>query len=86
MDEPGTRCGNGSSLRGSNADRTAHACAAEAAIAHGILRQILLVVVLGEIERRRIDDFGGDRTEALRLELALVACLRSLRGLALRGR
>src|SRR2546430_8232297 len=85
MDEPGTRCGNGSSLRGSNADRTAHACAAEAAIAHGILRQILLVVVLGKIELRRIEDFGGDRTEAPRLELLAIHGLRCLRGSALLG-
>src|SRR5258708_3538202 len=55
-----------------DADRAAHAGAAQAAIAHRVLRQILLVIVLGKIERRRIEDFGGDRIEAPRFELLLV--------------
>src|SRR5262245_37152245 len=64
-------------------DRTAHAGAAETAIAHRILRQVLLVIVLGEIERRRVDDLGGDRTKAAALELLLVHRLRRLGGFAL---
>src|SRR5262249_59588532 len=55
-----------------DADRAAHAGAAEAAITHGVLRQILLVVVLGKIECRRVEDFGGDRIEPPRLELLVV--------------
>src|ERR1700742_3679137 len=59
--------------------------AAEAAIAEGILRQVLLVIVLGEIELGRIDDLGGDGAVALLLQLGLVHRLRSL-GLLLLGR
>src|SRR5262249_8115233 len=70
-------------LRRGNADRAAHARAAEAAIAHRILRQILLVVVLGEIEWRSIADFGGNRAKALRLELLAVDLFRCFRGPAL---
>ena len=43
------------------ADRAAHAGAAETAIAHRILGEVLLMVVLGEIERRRVEDLGRDR-------------------------
>src|SRR5689334_20027499 len=54
------------SVRGNaDADRAAHPGAAKPAIALRILGQILLVVVLGEVERRRIADFGGDRAQAL---------------------
>src|SRR4029453_10605762 len=67
-------------------DRAAHPGAAEAAIAHRVLGQILLVVVLGEIELRRIEDLGGDRVETPRLERLLVHRLGSFRGLALRRR
>src|SRR5262249_55554811 len=82
---------SGSSLRGlrrlaRNPDRAAHAGPAQAAIAHRVLRQILLVIVLGEVERRRIEDFRCDRTEAPRLELALVLRFRGLGGFALYGR
>src|SRR5688572_23335486 len=42
-------------LRGdAGTDRAAHAGAAEAAITPRILRQILLVIILSEIERRRV--------------------------------
>src|SRR5262245_66417294 len=46
--------------RDSGTDRAAHAGAAEPAIAARVLRQILLMIVLGEIQRRRIEDLGGD--------------------------
>src|SRR5262245_53642261 len=75
-----------SGRRDSGADRTADAGAAETAIAARVLRQILLVVVLGEIERRRVEDFGGDGVEAPRLEFLLVHRLRRLGGFALRRR
>src|SRR5260370_27019659 len=70
----------------SNADRTAHAGAAEAAIARRVLGQILLMIVLGEIERRRVEDLGGDGIKAPRFELLFGHRLRLLRGFALRGR
>src|SRR5262249_21030982 len=81
----------GSSLRRlrrfmGDADRAAHAGAAEAAIAHRVLRQILLVVVLGKIELRRVEDFGGDRIEAPCLELLVVHRFRRVRGATLLGR
>src|SRR5262250_3488237 len=71
------------SLRRGNPDWTAHARAAKSTIAHRILRQILLVVVLGKIEWRRIADFGGNRAKALRLELLTVDLFRYFRGPAL---
>src|SRR5262252_7400860 len=82
---------SGSSLRGlrrlaRDTDRAAHAGPAQAAIAHRVLRQILLVIVLGEVERRRIEDLRCDRTETPRLELALVVRFRGLGGFALCGR
>src|SRR5262245_47227174 len=81
---------SGSSLRGlrrlaRDPDRTANAGPTQAAIAHRVLRQILLVIVLGEVKRRRIEDFRGDRTEAPRLELALIVRFRGLGGFALCG-
>src|SRR4051794_30629992 len=48
------------SRRDAGADRARHTGAAEPAIAGRIFRQILLVIVLGEIELRRLDDLGGD--------------------------
>src|SRR5262245_22479565 len=44
--------------------RTAEARAAQSAIAVRHLCEVLLVVVLGEIERRSIANLGGDRTIA----------------------
>src|SRR4029450_11026293 len=82
---PPTRGTCGSSLRRGNPDRTAHARAAEAAIAHGILRQILLVIVLGKRELRPLEDFGGDRVKAPCLELLVVRRFRRLRSPALLG-
>jgi len=55
----GTQCD--SMRRNADADRAAHPGAAKAAIAMRVLGQVLLVVILGEVERRRIADFGGDR-------------------------
>src|ERR1700680_989548 len=45
-----------------NARRAAHAGAAEPAIAHRVLGEILLMIILGEIERRRVDNLGGGRS------------------------
>ena len=52
------------------ADRAGDARAAEPAIAVRVLGEILLVIVLGEIERRRVDDLGSDRPVALLLQVA----------------
>src|SRR5512144_798896 len=71
---------------GGDADRTAHAGATQPTIAHRVLCQILLVVVLGEIERGRVDDLGGDSLEAARLELLVVHRPRRFGGFALRRR
>src|SRR5687767_15531644 len=62
------------------ADRARHAGAAKPAISERVLRQILLVVVLGEIELRRVDDLGGDRPEVELLQLGLVHALGLFRG------
>src|ERR1700730_5352877 len=69
-------------------DRPTHPGAAEAAIAVGILRQILLVIILGEIERRGIPDFRGDRSHPFGRERLGVGRLGRFRGgvLLRRGR
>src|SRR4029077_14561742 len=68
-----------------SADRTRHAGAAEATIAGRIFRQILLVIVLGEIELRSVDDLAGDRAVAFLLQLLLIHRLRCLGCLPLRS-
>src|SRR3954470_17938039 len=65
------------------ADRAGHAGAAEPAIARRILREILLVIVLGEKKLAGRRDLGGDRTEALRGQRLLIGGLRGVRGFAL---
>src|SRR5262245_63126196 len=69
--------------RDAGADLAGDAGAAEPAIAHRILGEILLVVVLGEIELRRVEDLGRDRTVAFRRKRLLVLGLRLLGGFAL---
>src|SRR5687767_5883229 len=59
-----------------DADRTAHARAADAAVAARILGKILLVIVLGVKERRRVGDLGGDASEAGRRQPILVGGAR----------
>src|SRR5690606_4862126 len=61
-----------------------NACAAEPAIAIRILCQILLVIILGKIEGRRIKDFGCDRAIALLGNLVTISLARGFRRLALR--
>src|SRR5262245_11497530 len=51
-----------------HADRAAHACAAETAISHRILGEVLLMIVLGKVELRRVDNFGRDWAVAFRLQ------------------
>src|SRR5262245_23892039 len=65
-------------------DGAAHAGAAEPAVAARVLVQVLLVVVLREVEGRRLADLGGDRAEAGLAERARVGVARRLGRLALR--
>ena len=51
---------------GRQPDRAAHARAAEAAVAVRVLREVLLVVVLGVVERARLGDLGRDLAVARR--------------------
>src|SRR5438132_8727664 len=74
------------SRRYGSTDRAGDAGAAEAAIAERVLRQVLLVIILGEIEGRRVADFGCDRAIAGGGEPHLVHLARGLGGLALRRR
>src|SRR5580704_19520129 len=60
--------------------RTGDAGATEAAIAIGVLRQILLVVPFGKIEGRSITDLGGDLAQSCRCELGLIGLPRRLGG------
>src|SRR5262245_34246385 len=71
--------------RDAGADLAAHAGAAQPAIAGRVLGEILLVIVLGEVERRRIDDLGGDRRKALGAQRLLVRGLGGFGGGALLG-
>src|SRR5712691_2778837 len=66
------------------ADRAAHAGAAEPAIAHRVLGEILLMIILGEIERRRVADLGGDGSVTFRSQRLGVGGLRSFGSRALR--
>src|SRR4051794_30041835 len=75
-----TAVGSGADAR---ADRAGHTGAAEAAIAGRILRQVLLVIILGEITLAGRRDLGGDGAEALRRQRRLIGRLRYLRGFAL---
>src|SRR5919201_782310 len=63
--------------------RAGNARAAEAAVASGVLAKILLVIVLGVIERRRQPDFGRNGAIAFLVERLLEHLLRALRGLEL---
>src|SRR5713101_4246368 len=67
-----------------DADGAAHAGAAEPAIAHRVLGEILLMIILGEIERRRVADLGGDGSVAFSSQRLGVGGLRSLGSRALR--
>ena len=57
--------------RDAQPDGAGHAGAAETTIAPRVLGEILLVIVLGVEERRRLDDLGRDRAVALPGELSL---------------
>src|SRR5438874_10356130 len=63
---------------GKDADGTGHAGSAEPAIPVRILGQILLMVLLGVIELRRLDDLGRDRSVPGGCQLRLVRVARRL--------
>src|SRR6185436_12207510 len=66
------------------ADRAGDAGAADAAVAAGVLRQVLLVVVLGEVEVGRAGDLGADRVAMPRRREGLsVGIARGLGGASL---
>src|SRR5687767_2024804 len=66
----------GSSSAERNPSRARNAGAAEAAVAARILRQVLLVIVLGVVELRRRADLRRDETKAFRFQRLLIALLR----------
>src|SRR5271168_1338016 len=57
-----------------------HSTAAQPAVATGILRQILLVIVLGVKELRRVADFRGDGAVSRGGEPGLISAPRDLGG------
>ena len=59
--------------------------AAQPAVAAGVLRQVLLVVVLGVVEGGRRGDLGGDRPVAVPSQLGLEARAAGLGGGQLGG-
>src|SRR5713226_7265937 len=63
--------------------RAAHAGPAKAAVSVRIFRQVLLVVVLGVVERGRGQHFRRDRAEACSRQPLLIGRARSFRSLAL---
>src|SRR5262245_43062272 len=67
-----------------DSDRARHAGAAKAAIARRVLGEILLMIVLGKIERAGVCDLRGDGAETLGGERLLVHRLRGVGGLLLR--
>ena len=77
------RCPGGRSS-GSEADGAADAGSADAAVTGRVLREILLVVVLRIVKRRRCDDLGGDTTVTRAAQSLFVSSHRGNRGLALR--
>src|SRR6185369_15460464 len=70
---------NASDLR-LESDRTRDAGPAEPAVSVRVLREVLLVIVLGVIERARVEDLGGNRVVALLLQRDVVRGLRRERG------
>src|SRR5262249_11395413 len=67
-----------------HADRARNTGAAETAVTSRILGEILLMIVLGEIERARRRELGGDRAKTFRSKRAREHRLRVLGGLTLR--
>src|SRR5206468_3094637 len=65
------------------AGRAGDAGAAEPAITERVLRQILLVIILGEVEGRGVPYLGGDLAVTGRAQLLLKAVARGFRGAAL---
>jgi hypothetical protein len=59
--------------RGRQASGTTHAGATQTAIAAGIFRKILLVIVLGIVKFRGFEYFRCNRAQAAGLEALLVA-------------
>src|SRR5665811_647655 len=56
------------------------------AVAVGVLREVLLVLVLGVVVRRSRPDLGGDRAVAATGQLRLVCLRQRTRGVLLLGR
>src|SRR5262249_55974189 len=77
---------SGSGARSGDARRTRHAGAAVAAVAPGVLAQVLLVIALGVVELGRIQDLGGDAAVPGRAQRTLITVARSLGDAALLGR
>src|SRR5207245_9616684 len=61
---------------GTEADRAGQRGAAEPAVPEGILREVLLVIVLSEVELRGVQDLGGDAAVAGAVQHALVGVRR----------
>src|SRR3954467_10810018 len=79
----GERCQFASGGVDADADRARHAGAAETAIACRILGEVLLMIVLGKVERTARSDLGGDGAEAFCGKRFLVGRLRSVCGFLL---
>src|SRR5262245_5628978 len=65
--------------RGREPRRAAHPGAADTAIPPRVLREVLLVIVLGVVELRRLADLRRDRSVARLAERALICRGRRLR-------
>ena len=66
-------------------NRTADTGAAVAAVSSRILRQVLLVIILGIVERRRVGNLGRDPTVARGSQPILISRARRFGGTFLLG-
>src|SRR5438270_7141343 len=71
---------------GAGTHRARDAGATESAVAARVLGQVLLVVVLGVVERPGVGDLGRDLAQAALVQRRPVALARAARGFGLRGR
>src|SRR5215468_4819986 len=76
----------GSVRRDPSPDGTGDPHTAEAAVTHGIFGEVLLMIVLGEVEFRGVEDLGRDRPVAFGLNRHFEGGLGCLGGFALLGR
>src|SRR4249919_3553433 len=69
-----------------HADGAGDAGSAETAVASGVFREVLLVIVLGVVKWRRVCNLGGNASETRIVQAILEGLARRLGGALLLGR